>query len=484
MEMNSETPAARSSLSRLERLREYFDSRVARSAEWKRKNRYYHNKIVDYSRLLVHKGSRVLEIGSGDGELLAALEPSRGLGIDISPVAVEGARRAYPNIEFRAEAAEDCCFAGEKFDFIILSDLVGHLDDVQKVFENIHQACSPSTRVILHYYNYLWEPLLNLGSKFGFRNPEKIQNWLSISDLENLLHISGFERVTRLRKLLLPAYIPLISGFVNRFIANLPIFNRLCLTGFIVARPKPSQVTPPPSISVVIPCRDEKGNIEELVRRVPDFPGPSEIVFVDGCSKDGTLDEMRRVAALYPAKKIRIFEQTEATGKGGAVRIGFEKAEGDILVILDGDISVPPESLVKFYRQLELRTGEFINGTRLVYPMEKQAMRFLNIGGNKFFSMSFSYLLDQPIRDTLCGTKALYKSDYDRIAQNRAFFGDFDPFGDFDLLFGAAKLNLRIVEVPVRYFERRYGVTKIHRFRHGLLLLRMCLIATAKIKFI
>ncbi len=472
---------------RIDDLRRYFDERAAQRARWKRKNRYYYRKLEQYYGLVIPAGAKVLEIGSGDGDLLASLKPSRGVGIDLSGAAVSAAAQKHPKLEFRSEAAETFRLRpGETFDFIVLSDLVGHLDDVQKVFENLHQACTPSTRIVMNYYNYLWEPALRLGSILGLRMNEKIQNWLSLQDLENLFYISGFETITKMRKVLLPVGIPLFSDAVNRFIANQPFVNRLCLLGFIVSRvkPKPAAQPKPPSISIVIPCRNEKGNIEELVRRIPDFPGESEILFVDGRSTDGTLEEINRVAEVYHRRPIRTLVQEEATGKGGAVRLGFEESRGDILIILDGDISVPPESLVKFYDQLVSRNGEFINGTRMVYPMEKQAMRFLNVGGNKFFSLAFSYLLDQRIKDTLCGTKALYRSDYQKIAQNRAFFGDFDPFGDFDLLFGAAKLNLKIVEVPVRYFERRYGTTKIHRFRHGLLLLRMCLIATLKLKFI
>ncbi|MDP2724847.1 MAG: glycosyltransferase family 2 protein [Syntrophales bacterium] len=171
-------------------------------------------------------------------------------------------------------------------------------------------------------------------------------------------------------------------------------------------------------------------------------------------------------------------------GKGDAVRLGFAHAKGDILMILDADLTVPPECLPRFYDVLHRGKGEFANGVRLVYPMEKEAMRFLNLMGNKFFSRAFSWLLGQPIKDTLCGTKTLWKSDYDRIVANRSHFGDFDPFGDFDLLFGAAKLNIKIHEVPIRYMERSYGATNIQRWRHGWLLLKMVFFAVRRIKFV
>ncbi len=470
---------------RFERMRERFDRVAVERPHWKRRHRYYYGKLSEYFRFLIPEGARVLDVGSGDGVLLSDLKPARGVGIDLSPAFVAAAKEHFPRLEFREGRAETFRLAPEeKFDYVVLSDLVGHLEDIQAAFENLHQACLPSTRVILNYYNYIWEPLLSLGARLGFNMTQGPQNWLSRGDLENLLALSGFETVKTLKKIIFPVYIPFVSDFINRFFANLPFVRLFCLTEFIVARPKPLIRRTPPSVSVVIACRNEKGNIQELVERIPEFPGRSEILFVDGRSTDGTLEEIERVRGLYPQRNIRVFHQTEALGKGGAVRIGFEHAQGEALIILDADISVAPEDLVKFYEPLLCGTGEFINGSRLVYPMEKQAMRFLNVLGNKFFSLAFTYLLDQPIKDTLCGTKVLYKEDYDKIARNRAFFGEFDPFGDFDLLFGAAKQNLKIAEVPVRYYERRYGTTKIRRFRHGLLLLGMCGIAMRKLKFV
>ncbi|MBF0254811.1 MAG: glycosyltransferase, partial [Candidatus Omnitrophica bacterium] len=413
----------------------------------------------------------------------ASLVPSRGLGVDASPAFVTQARKNYPGLEFRHGFAET--FRSEEtFDYVVLANLVGYLDDVQGVLENLKALCGRSTRLVIHYYNYLWEPLLALGDRLGLRMKQGKQNWLSLDDLENLLHLAGFETVKRLRKTLFPYHIPFVSAFLNRVIGNLPWINRLCLSEYIVARPAARPVTQRPSVSIVVAAKDERGNIRELVRRVPSFNAPTEIIFVDGHSTDGTQEEVQRVAAEFPEKKIRLYDQGATRGKGAAVRLGFDKAEHDVLMILDADISVAPEDMTKFYDQLAAGRGELINGSRLVYPMEKEAMRFLNILGNKFFSMAFTYLLGQRLKDTLCGTKVLFKSDYEKILANRAYFGDFDPFGDFDLLFGAAKLNLKILELPVRYYERRYGDIKIRRFRHGMLLLGMCALALRRLKFV
>jgi glycosyltransferase involved in cell wall biosynthesis len=209
----------------------------------------------------------------------------------------------------------------------------------------------------------------------------------------------------------------------------------------------------------------------------------TELVFVEGHSHDNTYETIKEVIDAHPEWRCQLLQQ-KGVGKGDAVRLGFEKANGDVLMILDADLSVPPEDLPRFYEVLRSGKGEFINGVRLVYPMEKEAMRFMNLVGNKFFSLAFSWLLEQKIKDTLCGTKVLWKKQYNTIVSNRRYFGDFDPFGDFDLLFGAAKLNLKIMEMPIRYRERSYGTTNISRWKHGWLLLKMVLFASRRIKFV
>jgi SAM-dependent methyltransferase len=469
----------------LEEARLRFDALAPSRKRSKLRNAYYYRLLSDYFRFLVPEGYRVLELGSGDGDLLAALKPSRGLGVDFSPAAVSAARAAHPELEFTEDCAETFG-SDETFDYIVLSDLVGHLDDVQTVFENLRRSARPQTRVVVGYYNYLWEPLLRLGDWMGLRVRQGNQNWLTQDDLENLLKIAGFETVKRTKKILFPFYIPLVSWLLNKVVANLPAINHLCLAEFLVARPAGSRAGTgkAPSVSLIVACKDERGNIAELVERTPRFDGDLEMVFVDGHSKDGTQEEILRLQKLHPEKNIRLIDQGATKGKGPAVHLAMREAKGDILIILDADISVAPEDMPKFYRQLVSGEGEFINGCRLVYPMEEKAMRFLNIWGNKFFSLAFTYLLGQRLKDTLCGTKALYKTDYEKIVANRAYFGDFDPFGDFDLLFGAAKLNMKILEMPVRYYERRYGEIKIERFKHGTLLLGMCAIALKKLKFV
>jgi len=236
-------------------------------------------------------------------------------------------------------------------------------------------------------------------------------------------------------------------------------------------------------VSVVIPCRNEAGHIRPLVESLPDLPAGSEFLFVEGNSTDDTATVIEEVIAERPMEPLRFLKQP-GKGKGDAVRFGFEQAKGDVVLILDSDMGVAAGDIPKFVSALVRGKCEMVNGSRMVYPMEGKAMRFLNLLANKTFAWLFSWLLGQQVRDTLCGTKALYRDDYERIAANRSYFGDFDPFGDFDLIFGAAKLDLKIVEIPIRYRERTYGATQISRFRHGWLLLRMCLFALRRIKFV
>jgi SAM-dependent methyltransferase len=458
----------------------YFDDLAERREYWQKKSGYYYEMQHRYFRFLVPEGLKVLEIGSGLGDLLAAVKPSRGVGVDISPRMVDIAKERHGNLEFHNMDAADLAL-DEKFDIIIITDVIGHMEDVQRVFMALKACCHDRTRLIINYYNFLWGPLLNLAERLGLKMPHKATSWLAPEDIDNLLNLAGFETVKVERKTLLPKRIPILSPFFNGVLATLPGLCKLCLSHYVVARLVPETRKREYSTSIIIACRNERGNIKDGIRRIPEFGSSQEIIFVDGHSTDGTQEKIQHIMRMFPEKDIHLLVQ-DGKGKGDAVRKGFAAAKGDVLMILDADLTMPPEDLPKFYDALTSGKGEFINGCRLVYPMEKQAMRFLNVLGNKFFSMAFSWLLNQRIKDTLCGTKVLFKRDYNRIIAGRKYFGDFDPFGDFDLLFGASKLNLKLVELPIRYRERAYGETNISRFRHGWLLLKMTIYAFFKLK--
>ena len=444
--------------------------------------RYYHRRLAAIYAFLIPPGQRVLELGCGRGDLLAALRPSVGVGVDLSPEMIRQARERHAALRF-VEGDVTELAAEEPFDFVVLSDLVNELWDVQQMFERLRALCTPKTRVILNFYSRLWEWPLAAAGKLGLAHAQLRQNWLTVEDVNNLLYLAGFETMRHWEEILWPVRTPIVDTVANKFLVKLWPFKHGALTNFLLARPIPQPQTSPPRVSVVVAARNEAGNIENIFRRVPQLGAGTELIFVEGGSSDDTFATIERAIAAHPELPARVFKQT-GKGKGDAVRTGFANASGDVLMILDADLTVPPEDLPRFYDALVAGKGEFVNGVRLVYPMEKRAMRMANLAGNKFFSLAFSWLLGQPIKDTLCGTKVLWRDDYELIAANRAYFGDFDPFGDFDLLFGAAKLNLKIVDLPIRYRERVYGETNIQRWRHGFMLLQMVMFAARKLKFV
>ena len=457
---------------------------VARKLEtWTGWGSHYHRRLAQIYQSLVTPGQSVLELGCARGDLLADLTTS-GVGVDFSEAMIVAARQRHPHLRF-VHADVHTLNLCEKFDVIILSDLVNDLWDVQTVLGGISQVATPRSRIIINSYSRLWEPILGAAQSIGLAQPTLYQNWLTVEDITALLNLSDYEVIKVSQEVLLPLSISLLTDISNQGLVKLWPFRHLALTNFIIARPRPKadQSATVPSVSVIIPARNEAGNIAEIFQRVPNIGRSTELVFVEGHSKDNTYETIKAAIATHAERCCQLVQQTGA-GKGDAVRLGFARARGEILMILDADLTVPPEDLPRFYKALCSGKGEFINGVRLVYPMEKQAMRFINLLGNKFFSLAFSWLLGQPIKDTLCGTKVLWKRDYEAIAANRGYFGEFDPFGDFDLLFGAVKLNLKIIDLPIRYRERTYGTTNIQRWKHGWLLLKMMVFAARRIKFI
>ncbi|MBE7433553.1 MAG: glycosyltransferase [Anaerolineales bacterium] len=457
-----------------------WDRNAVKRDAWKGMGGWYHKRLAECYKFLVSPKQRILEVGCGLGDLVASLEPSRGVGVDFSAEAISRAKERHPHLEFHQLDAHDLSGLEGEFDIIIFSDAINDLWDVQRALEQVRKFCVPHTRLVMNFYSHLWQLPLAIAQNLNLATPILSQNWLTVPDVTNLLNLAGFETIRNSNEILWP--LPL-GGFANRYLVRLWPFREFALSNFVIARPVPQPVKTNPSVSVVVAARNEEGNIKSIFERVPVMGSKTELIFVEGHSRDKTYETIEKEMPLHPRTSNLLFRQT-GIGKADAIRLGFEKASGDILMILDADLTVPPEDLPRFYEAIVSRKGEFINGVRLVYPMEKEAMRTLNFIGNKFFSMAFSWLLGQSIKDTLCGTKVMWRKDYEDIAANRSYFGDFDPFGDFDLIFGAAKLNLKIVDLPIRYRERTYGTTNISRWKHGVLLLRMVSFAARRIKFV
>jgi SAM-dependent methyltransferase len=438
---------------------------------------------------LVPNDARVLEVGCGRGDLLASLPNAVRVGVDFLPAQVDKARTAHPDVRFHvadAFALPPMLSSPASGWDAVICDRLGHsVLDVKALFESLRTQLADGGRIYLTTFNYLWEVPTRLAETIGWKRRAPMSNWLSESDFQNLFDIAGLEVVKYEDRLMLPLDVPVLGTALNRYLVRLPPAHRMSLYRIYVLRAATRLPTPrKASVSVIVPARNEAGNIQAAIDRTPVMGSGTEIIFVEGHSSDDTWATVEAAVAQYRGPlKLSAYRQT-GKGKGDAVRLGFAKATGDLLMILDADLTVPPEDLPSFYDVAARGQADYVQGTRLVYPMQEGAMRFFNKIGNVAFSQLFTYLLQQPIKDTLCGTKVLWRKDYERIAANRSYFGDFDPFGDFDLIFGAARLGLKIAEIPVRYRDRVYGQTNISRWKHGVLLLKMSMIAARKLKFV
>lgn len=470
--------------SRKAEIRALSERLAAERENWIERNAYYYAEEFRMLRFLIQPNQRVLEIGCGTGSLLAALKPSRGVGVDFSPAMIEQARAEHPNFEFIVGDVEEPGTLHQiygPFDIVVLADTFGLLDDCQTFLQQIRPLLHHGSRIVIAHHNHLWELLLRLGEALGAKSPQTGASWLSLHDIGNLLDLAGYDVVQTHRRQLLPYHALGLGPLVNRYIGTLPLVQGLCVRHYTIARPVMAPTPAPRSASIIVPCRNERGNIAPLVARLPAFAERVEIIFVEGHSADDTYAEVERVILANPQRAIRLLRQP-GIGKADAVRAGMAIATGDIVMILDADMTVAPEDMPKVFDAIAAGRADFVNGTRFVYPMEDGAMRFLNLLGNRGFSLIFSWLLNQRFTDTLCGTKALRRTHWDAIAANRNAFAIDDPFGDFDLILGAARLTLKTIEMPMRYGERRYGETQISRFRHGWYLLRMAFAAYRRLK--
>lgn len=468
-------------------LLEHAESQIEGQERWRQLNSSYYEEDRKFMRFLIPPGKRVLELGCGVGNLLAAVEPAYGVGVDFSPSSIEKAKALHPELHFVLGDVEDPLTMESvegPFDYIVIADTIGMFENIDDTLRIVHNLCTPSTRIIIAYYSHLWEPVLKIGELLKLKSRQPKINYIATADFLNLMDLADFEAIRQDRRQLLPRRLLGLGTFVNRFIAPLPGIRQLCLRTYIVGRPVRQFPDRKFSASVVIPCRNERGNIESAILRMPKFAAAQEILFVEGNSSDGTFQECERVRDVYKDRwDIKVLKQ-DGKGKGDAVRKGFAAATGDVLMILDADLTMPPEALPKYHAVIETGKAEFVNGTRLIYPMENEAMRPLNLIANRCFAYLFSYLVNTRMTDTLCGTKVLLRKDYEMLARERAYFGNFDPFGDFDLIFGAAKQNLKIIETPIHYKARTFGETQISRFRDGWLLLKMVWFAYQKLKAI
>lgn len=388
----------------------------------------------------------------------------------------------HKRVVVEGETFPDLTEEGHRRSAILINGLFNHHYDIQGLLDRLKPSLARTSRLVVVMYNPYLAWVYALANRMGLRSGPGPSTFITRVDLLNLLKLSGFVLVrTRFS-----AYVPWrlwgIGDFFNRLLPCIPLVKWLSFAYIAYIRPVIPEERNPPSLSCVIPARNEKGNIEKALLQMPKLPGDLELIFVEGGSTDGTWAEILRVQDAYRDKfNIKALQQV-GRGKADAVRLGFSHASGELLAILDADLTMPPEQLANFYRAYHEGKADFVNGSRLVYPTEDEAMRFLNRLGNKFFASALSWVLDTRLSDSLCGTKLLTRHDYQRMGAWRKDFGDFDPFGDFELLFPAAGLALDVINIPIRYRARVYGSTNISRFRHGLILLKMTLVGFIKMK--
>jgi len=470
--------------SKKDKIRSFYDREATLYAsKWISKNSYYYEQIKRLIATIVPPGKRVLDIGCGIGHILAHTRPAYGVGIDFSASMIAEARLRYPHLTFHTMEIEAASELNEKFDFVISANSITEMTDIRRCLKSVYRVMTPETRLVIIAYNYLWQPLIELGARLGMRPQSPTENWLTPQDIHGLLSSTDFEMVRDGYRTMLPRRVPLLSALLNNFLVRMPLFRHLGFTYYTVARPlipfeNPEKLT----VSVVVPCKNEEGNIEGVANRVPEMGGGTELIFVDDKSTDTTAEKIKKQIERHPEKNIKIVEGP-GIGKGAACRAGFAVARNDVFMILDADLTVMPEVLPEFFELIIKGKGEFINGSRLLYPMEEEAMRIANIIGNKLFAMLFTFILEQPIKDTLCGTKVILKRDYHKILEAREYFNSTDKWGDYDWIFGAARNNLKIIELPVHYVSRKAGQTKMTgRLKNAWIMLKMCWVAFLKLK--
>jgi SAM-dependent methyltransferase len=450
-----------------EQLRSYFNSIAPEWERWRSKNRFYHEQVKELVVGAIAPESRVLDIGSGVGDVLAATQPTEGVGVNVAERLTELAREKHPGLTFETFDADAVMLPdGFRPDYVISVNLLDHAYDIYDLFAGLRDAVTERTLIIITTSNPLWAPVLRFGSRVGWRAPDSPRNFITNRDLGSILNAQGFDVVEAGVALPVPERIPLVAGLLNALLPDIPVVRYASSTQYLAARPRIGRDEL--SVSVVVPCHNEEGNVAECARRVPDMGAGTEIIFVDDGSKDGTRDAV--MAAMEDDDRVRLIAYDTNHGKANAVRAGFDAARNDVLMILDADMTVPPEDLPKFLAPLQEGMAEFVNGTRLVYPMEGQAMPAANFLGNKAFCFLVTWVCRQRVSDTLCGTKALFRRDYRAMPLSGR-----DRWGDFDLLFGAAREKLRIREIPVHYRERVAGESKMNVRSDSVLFLRACL---------
>lgn len=437
--------------------------------------RYFHQSVNRAFRFLVPEGKSLLYYGRYIPGLLPGLKSSRCVVVSHDPptgddlAAMEAERVQFIHSAYDAYRPEGT------FDYVILHGALGESHDICTLLRSVRSVCTPATRLIIYQHNYLWQGVIALAERLKIIEKGATQNWISVRDLSAALNGMGFQVVRSFRQMLCPFRFGGLGRLINGVATLLPVLDFFNLNQYIVARPVGAAAAAEKkysSLSIVLTVRDERGNIEPVVKTLPAICPDQEILFVEGHSSDGTREEIERVMGLYPEKNIRVMSQP-GKGQGDAIRTGFRAARGDVIILYEGDGTSLPEDIRFFYDALDSGRFEFVEGSRFIYPFDERSMPLLNKVGNIFFARWFSWFLGQHTTDVLSGIKAISKKEFATIDEHWGFMGLDDPFGDFELLYGAFRFGLTCCEIPMHYQPRTYGVSKSRVFRHGAYLLRM-----------
>lgn len=448
-------------------LRDYYESIAPEWDAWRSRNRFYHEQVKELVAGAVVPYRSVLDIGCGTGDVLSTVRPSPGIGLNVADRLTQLAREKYPDLRFETSDPDTIELPADfRPDYVVSVNLLDHTHDVFELLANVRECVTERTLIVMTTSNPLWAPVLRLASRLGRRSRESPRNFITNRDIASILNVLGLDVVESGVTLPVPERVPVISTVLNAVLPELPVLRYLSSTQYIAARPRIGRKDL--SVSVVVPCHNEEANVRECARRIPDMGAATEVIFVDDGSSDGTRAAV--LSAMEEDPRVRLVAYDTNHGKANAVRAGFGAARNDVLMILDADMTVAPEDLPKFLAPLQAGTAELVNGTRLVYPIAERAMPTANFIGNKAFCLLVSWVLRQRVSDTLCGTKALLRRDYESMPVPGS-----DRWGDFNLLFGAARQKLRILEIPIHYRERVAGESKMNVRRDGPMFLRTCL---------
>ena len=356
----------------------------------------------------------------------------------------------------------------KKYQRIILTDVVENYDDVFALLNIVSNLLTIDGKLIISSINTKYLILSRTLEFLKLKDSNENTSYIHVKKIRNITSGVGLEYQKFYTKQLFPFSFFYVGNVINKIMEIISFQLNLGIKTYIIFRPA-IITNSKNSKSIIIPAKNEEGNLVELVSRIPKFEN-TEIIFSYGKSKDNTLKVMKQITQSNKLFKFKLVKQTK-NGKANAVWEALNVVENDLIAILDADISVDPETLSDFFDIIEKNNADFVNGTRLIYDMEKNSMRFLNRIGNRFFQFFISKIIKEALTDSLCGTKVFKKSYLNDLYFWQNIFGKKDPFGDFDLIFAAAYSGQKIVEMPIVYRERKYGTTQIARFKDGFKLL-------------